>query len=1576
MRKKNMKLAVTSVVLSACVAVQPVAACAAEGANLADENTAGGGVNSGNPAEESAPQQPNEEIVEENEEIVGTPGTEGTEDQAGQESSGNYEIVEDNLQEEEEPAEPEEEAASSESQPAESAETTASSGSTEEKTYPDSEDEISAGQALNEAGDAVLEKPEGETVEEYNEKAEEYNEKVDGYNDVVTDDNDELAKEFTGEGSADKLDDAKKPLDEAQDKVAELQAQLKELEALKNNPNPERPFSIEEYNQKVAELNAAVEEQQTAAGAYNDAVENIQTEKQEEVIQENQGINSDNKDVVTENEQTMKENANKLGKTEETDQEGNATIGPDLDVEALNATTDELKNLKNDYNTAKSEMGKAKDTLEELKNTIPQYTDDEIKNLTPEEVAEYEKVVANYNQVKADYDRKVDTYNNLAKQVAAELNKQAHDEVTANNKDVTDANKETAKENQNTAETNKTETDENVEYDNDGLKGAKSALDGAASGLSDAKISLSIAQNALNDLNPNSEDYYQRYDEQLKLYMSAVEAYNEAQKAYNSAVEGYRGALNTVKESVVNSNADAANKEGVDNVQTQVDNREEASKAKKEQDLTAAADKLETADWILNGARETIEEYKKADKSGWEAENWEQYNAALKDYQKAFEAYNTAVDGFNAAASSINGGITTQNKEKVDEALSDNNAKQEANTEKKGNLEPAIKTEVAGSKGQLDDAEDTLNTWKENLSKIAAGKPVKEGDKTYTFEEALAKYNQAVTDYNAKATAYNTAVDGAVSTQNNTIAEDALKSNEEKMQIHGEKLENYNGDKDTLDALKNLNDAKNKLLNAAEGATSKEQFDQYLKEYNDSLGAYNAAVEALNKASNQIKVDSLNDQMDQNTEKNIKDEEGGYKVYQIDSQLKSLASVTEDVKKAEEHMLEMAQAGSDKYFNKAKSDYEKAVGRYNEWIDLFNAEQTRNFNQDTVDRNNAEIEARNQELQEEGALADEENAAEIRKENRELQEAYEQIQTLEENLTRLQDEINGLSDPDYQKINEYNTLVSRYNKQVEIYNTKAGDHNTAVDNSSASGNAPIEAGVTGKADWGNVVDNDKDNGSDKKQHTIKNLDYIDVRKTGTDGSKITGVYASWEDANATNKEYGLKYTNAGDSGKNWIEQKLEDADSKGGSKSSGEFEHPNQGGNAKDDVFDATQSEIQFVVAIKKEDAEQDIQIDVKIGPDTCYAEGTRYYASEENADKLAGYQNKYGKQIKTAKDDDGNEYYDLSGMSVYVVSAILSDEHNNPNNADSFQWDKKNAEGLELLLDTETILKEYQKQNAQKLSYITKKNFKAHTMDTLKGNIDITRFGTDIEELEAVTATFKDEKGLHLDELSQVKTIEQNDLYHVDELTSRPVVQVLPKNVTLQETKPLTVENLQMQGDVKEVQAAKLSPLEEKNLLTGFTDYTKTAEAHLNKAASQIKALFIELGGGGTTDPEIDPETDPDPEIDPETDPDPDPETDPETDPDPDVEIPEGNVPLAELPTQQVPLTELPEGQTPILVELSEEQVPLTELPDEAVPMARPAKTGDTTPMLALSTALAGAALALTKLLERKRHTAKHAKH
>ena len=1548
MRKKNMKLAVTSAVLSACVAVQPVAACAAEGANLADENTAGGGVNSGNPAEESAPQQPNEEIVAENEGIIGTPGTEGTEDQAGQESSGNYEIVEDNRQEEEEPAEPEEEAASSESQPAESAETTESAESTEEKSYPDSEKEISAGQGLNGAGDAVLEKPEGETVEEYNEKVEDYNEKVDGYNDVVTGDNAELAENFTGEGSADKLDEVKDGLDKTQNKVATLQAELNALEALKNDPNPDKPFSIEEYNQKVAELNAAVEKQQTAAGDYNAAVDKIQTEKQEEVIQENQGINSDNQNVVTENEQTMDQNAGKLGKTEETGQ----TIRPNLDVEALQDS-----DLKDQYKGAKSDMEDAKEKLEKVK--IPSY---DIETLTPEQVAEYKEAVGRYNELKRKYDEEVKNYNSLADQVAAALNEQAHDKVTASNKEVTDANKETADGNQKAAEHNTEETKKN---DIEELEDVKSALDDAADKLAIYKGKLEAAQNVLNELDPESENYYQRYDEQLERYVRAVEEYNKVQKAYNSAVEGYRGALNTVKESVVNRNADAAYQEKAGNEQTQTDNCEEASKAKNEQELTAVANKLETANQNLNDAREKIEGYKNADKSGWEAENWEQYNVALNDYQEAFKDYNTAVAEFNTAASSVNKDITAQNKEIVDEALSDNNAKQEANTQKKDNLESAIKTEVAGSKEQLDAAEGTLNTWKENLSKIAAGEPVKEGDKTYTFEEALAKYNQAVTDYNTKATAYNTAVDGAVSTQNSTIANEALQSNEEKMQIHGEKLENYNVDKATVDALKNLNDAKNKLLNAAEDATSKEQFDQYLEAYNNSLDAYNEAVKALNKDSNQIKMDPLNDQMDQNTKMNITNEEGGDKVYQINNEPKSLASVTKAVEEAEKNMLQMAQSGNEEDFNTAKGAYEEAVETYNEWINLFNDEQTKKFNQDTVDQNNAKIEELNQKLQEEDTLADEEDAAEIREKNRELQEAYKKIQTFESRLTQLQNEIDGLSGSErYQKINEYNTLVSQYNKQVGIYNTKAGDYNKKVDSSSASGNAPIEAGVPGEgeADWGNVVGNDKYNGSDKNQHTIKNLDYIDVRKTGTDGSQITGVYA-----NRGDKNLGLKYTNAKGSGE-WIEQALEDADSKGGPKSGGEFEHPNQGGDDRKDVFDATQSEIQFVVAIKKEDAEQDIQIDVKIGPNTCYAVGTRYYASAENAHKLAGYENTNREKIPQQTDENGEIYYDLSGMSVYVVSAILSDKHNGEN-ADSFQWDKKNAEGLELLLDTETILKEYQKQNAQKLSYITKKNFKEHTMDTLNGSIDITQFGTDIEALEAVTAMFKDEKGLHLEELSQVETIEQNDLYHVGKLTSKPV-QVLPKDVTLQETGLLTMDDLQMQGNVEEVKAAKLSPLEEKNLLTGFTDYTKTAEAHLNKAASQIKALFIELGGGGTTDPETDP--DPDPEIDPETDPDPD----PETDPDPDVEIPEGDVPLAELPTQQVPLTELPEGQTPILVELTEEQVPLTELPDEAVPMARPAKTGDTTPMLALSTALAGAALALTKLLERKRHTAKHAKH
>lgn len=1574
----------------------------------------GGGVNSGNPAEESAPQQPNEEIVEENEGIIGTPGTEGTEDQAGQESSGNYEIVEDNLQEEEEPAEPEEEAASSESQPAESAETTESAESTEEKSYPDSKEEIGAGQGLNGAGDAVLEKPEGETVEEYNEKVEDYNEKVDGYNDVVTGENDNLAGNFTVEDKESHktaLDEAQGILDGAQNRVAELQAQLKELEALKNDPD--KHFSIEEYNKKVAELNAAVEKQQTAAGAYNETVENIQTEKQEEVIQENQDINSDNKNVVSENEQTMDQNANKLGKTEETDQEGNVTFDSKLNVEALNATTNDLKKLKNDYNVAKSDMEKAKGTLEELKNTIPQYTDEQIKNLTPEQVAEYEKVVANYNQVKADYDRKVEAYNGLADQVADALTKQNQAEADAQTQETNntkvDANTTTAGENEEKGASNKTETEKNDAVEDTGLMTAAGELDEARNVLNGKKDVLDKLGEELKNASNLGQD---EYNDLLARYKAAAADYNGAVSTYNAKVNAYGSALTAAKENVAGQNTqiDSNNKEKVEDAI----NDTESNKVTSDNQTTADGftDMKNQADALAAKAKE-LHAKEQALIAAAKENRLEDFAALQEEYNTLVAEYNGLADRFEADA---NKKVHADNQAIVQEKLEANHGD--------GTNKGVVGTNqgtVDSIGNKVDDtgmtsAADDLTEAKNNLEKVAGGETVTtDNGETLTLEKAEEIYNQKVKDYNDAVDAYLAGVDEYntkkvedTAAQNVSNINAALKPNQGTVAANKVIYEDFAG---FVDAEADLTKAEQALRDAVKDPaafeTAKQGYEEAKSAYNAAKSAYNAAVDSYHSAQSE-KVNTEN--------QTVLNHEATYTKNNAIDVGGTLKAQEKAVEAAKDKLLAAAKDPNTpaKELSDLKDAYAQAVANYNTAVDNFNAnaQPSEDLNEE-IDRYNKDAEEKNQALKDgiQSGTADsaEDNLTVLNDAKNQgikledefvegLKAQHSKVTAKKLEMEERKDAMNGLSPEDagYQDaVEAYNKAVKAYNAEVDIYEGKVKTYNDAVnswntDLEEITDSTESQGTEEGKADWGNIKGQDA-------------LDHVDVRfdgaKTQTatkdengnvsysealQGYKVTGVYTEKEDAENENGKYGVKYTQ----NKKWDSQGTIGL-SKDEVIDGGEFRDPYQREN-----LDAESLKLTFWITVENDEGEKEI-LSVSLDQNDVYSEGTYYKVADEP--DIQKYKNEKGETIPT-KIIDGVEYYDLSGQSVFVVSAMT---------CGSFEWDEEghwdwdwegglhwvpgegytgDADGLDLILSTQTIVDIHKKDAASTLQYFTKERYENPIRGQLVGletgkENSVTQAENTLQSLSQVdfgTLQAVEKISAALDKAGTV-TVEQGELSATVELLTIAAAQFgtleahkqAPTDVTLNQLENVNADDgYAERTQVKQTAAANLSPLGENNLLTGFTDYTKTAEAHLNKAASQIKALFIELGGGGTTDP------DPDPEIDPETDPDPDPETDPETDPDLDVEIPEGDVPLAELPTQQVPLTELPEGQTPILVELTEEQVPLTELPDEAVPMARPAKTGDTTPMLALSTALAGAALALTKLLERKRHTAKHAKH
>lgn len=1600
MRKKNMKLAVTSAVLSACVAVQPVAACAAEGANLADENTAGGGVNSGNPAEESAPQQPNEEIVEENEGIIGTPGTEGTEDQAGQESSGNYEIVEDNRQEEEEPAEPEEEAASSESQPVESAETTESAESTEEKPYPDSEEEISAGQGLNDAGDAVLEKPEGETVEEYNEKVEDYNEKVDGYNDVVTGENDNLAKDFTGEGSADKLDEVKDGLDKTQNKVATLQAELNALEALKNDPDPNKPFSIEDYNKKVAELNAAVKEQQTAAGDYNAAVDKIQTEKQEEVIQENQGINSDNQNVVTENEQTMDQNAGKLGKIEETGQ----TISPNLDVEALKD-----QELKNQYEGAKSDMEKAKGTLEELKSTIPQYTDEQIKNLTPEQVAEYEKVVTNYNQVKADYDRKVEAYNSLANQVADALTKQNQAEADAQTQETNntkvDANTTTTGENEGKDASNKSETKKNDAVEDMGLTTAANELDAARDVLNGKKDVLDKLGEKLKNASNLGQD---EYNDLLAQYKAAALEYNGAVSTYNAKVNAYGSALTTAKENVAGQNTqiDSNNKEKVEDAI----NDTESNKATSGNQTTADGftDMKDQADALEAKAKE-LHAKEQALIAAATENRLEDFAALQEEYNTLVAEYKGLADKFEADANKkVHAGNQAIVQEKLEANHGDGTNKGVVGTNQDTVDSIGNKVDDTG----MTSAADDLTEAKNNLEKVAGGETVTtDNGETLTLEKAEEIYNQKVGAYNDAVDAYlagvdeyNTKKEEDTAAQNVSNINAALEPNQGTVTANKEKYEEF---LDLANAEAALTQAEQALRDAVKDPAA---FETAKQSYEEAMSAYNAAVDSYHSAQSE-KVNTEN--------QTVLNHEATYTKNNAIDVGGTLRAQEEAVEAAKAVLLAAAKDPntSAEELSDLKDAYAQAVVSYNTAVDNFNAQPSEDLNKG-IDQYNKVVAENNQALKDGiqsgtadsaednlTVLDDAKNKGVVLEDGfvKGLKEQHSKVTAKKSEMEELKAAMKGLSPEDagYQDaVEAYNKAVKAYNAEVDIYEGKVKTYNDAVnswntDREEITDSTESQGTEEGKADWGNI----------KGQN---NLTHVDVRfdgaKTQTatkdengnvsysealQGYKVTGVYTDKDQVGT--KNFGVNYTQES----NRHLQGIIDME-KNNTIDGGEFRDPDQR-----EHLDAESLKLTFWITVENDEGKTET-LSVSLDQNDVYSEGTYYEVTKESKTAFEHYE-------KTNPDESGEEdkngipiveiggkkYYDLSGQSVFVVSAMT---------CGSFDWDEEghweggffdlhwvsegytgDAAGLDLILSTQTIVDIHKKDAASTLQYFTKERYENPIRGQLVGletgkensvtqaentlqSLDSVNFGT-LQAVEKINAALEN---------AGTVTVEQSELSATVDLLTIAAAQFgtleahkqAPTDVTLNQLENVNADDgYAERTQVKQTAAANLSPLEEKNLLTGFTDYTKTAEAHLNKAASQIKALFIELGGG-TTDP------DPDPEIDPETDPDPDPETDPETDPDLDVEIPEGDVPLAELPTQQVPLTELPEGQTPILVELTEEQVPLTELPDEAVPMARPAKTGDTTPMLALSTALAGAALALTKLLERKRHTAKHAKH
>ena len=267
-----------------------------------------------------------------------------------------------------------------------------------------------------------------------------------------------------------------------------------------------------------------------------------------------------------------------------------------------------------------------------------------------------------------------------------------------------------------------------------------------------------------------------------------------------------------------------------------------------------------------------------------------------------------------------------------------------------------------------------------------------------------------------------------------------------------------------------------------------------------------------------------------------------------------------------------------------------------------------------------------------------------------------------------------IGDDDYEaylnKVKEYNALVDAYNKDIAAYNAAVDAYNEAVDNyNSTKDTEDITNGSTetGTADWGNIkydstlthIDVKYSAASTKDKEIIDNGDGTTSTKyTDTvTGYTVTGIYPT-----SDSKSYGVKYTTNGVTKTHNL------------SKSSDEFSSTKRNLSFKGDSVT-----VSFYMTVEDSEGKETGMV-IQLDPTSVYPEGTYYNGSK--AGNLARYMDSEGNSIPTVT-IDGQKYYDISGMSVFVVSTMT---------CDGFKWETKSGKtqgkpnGLDLVLSLQTL--------------------------------------------------------------------------------------------------------------------------------------------------------------------------------------------------------------------------------------------------------------------------------------------------
>ena len=405
-------------------------------------------------------------------------------------------------------------------------------------------------------------------------------------------------------------------------------------------------------------------------------------------------------------------------------------------------------------------------------------------------------------------------------------------------------------------------------------------------------------------------------------------------------------------------------------------------------------------------------------------------------------------------------------------------------------------------------------------------------------------------------------------------------------------------------------------------------------------------------------------------------------------------------------------------------------------------------------------------------------------------------------------------------VQEFNEAAAEYNAAVEAYNAAVDTYNTnkPADSSSSTGTGTVQG--TADIDWGNIDIDGNLGHIDVKYQAAASMD-VTIENGEPSYSdtvtqyEVTGVYTDETAADGGNStDYGLNFDNDGSgeqapgvqelnkdegydefgSNHGFNQDTYEEVDSPDTAKtyyikyghSYVEIEYNESRGewyttgrNAQSvnlnriDVYEKVEHDkvsldpaagtVSFYVTLEDSNGD-DHGINVNLNAGSVYADGSYYKAKYDywgnETDFLNQYEDSKGGTIPVEwiENEDGvkEKYYNISGQSVFLISALTCDGMRGNENGDL------SPDGLDLILNLQTMIEIHRADNAQKLSYL---GYELGVTAQAKEVTDPGEFT--MEKPDMPEPTERLEKLAHLDKLDEKVVIDFGEpieeLKHID---------------------------------------------------------------------------------------------------------------------------------------------------------------------------------------------------------------------